>query len=306
MKRFFLALCVAAAAAACGETSPMSMAGTAPSAVVPPSAGMSGGKVRKSSETACLGTTYVGPIRLPISVHETTATLSWLGADDGVGYDASRGYGLEFERYDVTNVWLFAKRDVVTSPEVQEFLTTEGRYRVRVRGLFCDNQNGPWTEWVVFSTDDSETHQPPNPVVVIVPPVVPPVDPPVVISPPVGCLACPPPVVPPVVVPPVDPPSPPAPPVVCPNGDHNNDGHCDSGNPPTDSGNGNGNGGGNGGGNGNPPPGTGNGSDCSMHTSAKPVTPPGQGNGGGNGNGNPPDADHNNDGHNDCGVGNQH
>ena len=41
----------------------------------------------------------------------------------------------------------------------------------------------------------------------------------------------------PVVVPPVI-----EPPVVCENGDHNNDGHCDSGNPPENPGNGNGGG----------------------------------------------------------------
>jgi hypothetical protein len=103
------------------------------------------------STRECSGTASVGPIRIPISVHDTTATVSWLGSDDAV-----RGYELEFQRSDPSNGWIFAKHDAVVRPEATEFLETDGTYRVHVRGLFCNGGNGPWTDWVEFSTDSTE------------------------------------------------------------------------------------------------------------------------------------------------------
>lgn len=151
---------------------------------------LGGGKFSTLNSDPCGDVTYVGPIRLPISVHGTTVYLSWLGADG-----ATRGYELEFERYDVTNVWMFAMHDVVTSPEVKEFLHTEGTYRVRVRGLFCNDQVGGWTDWQVFSTDDTEDHT------VVPPPVFCP-------SSVNGCYP------------------PPPPPPMCAENEHMVDGHC--------------------------------------------------------------------------------
>jgi hypothetical protein len=40
---------------------------------------------------------------------------------------------------------LFAFGHVVTAPYASEALPTEGRYRVRVRGLGCGDAVGPWT-----------------------------------------------------------------------------------------------------------------------------------------------------------------
>ncbi len=231
MKRTWLALLAATIlTVGCGGNPT-----TAPTAVTVPGSvnaqAQGGDYARFGTLSECSTTTYVGPIRLPISVHGTTAQLSWLGSDDAI-----RGYELAFERYDVTNVWVFAMRDVVTKPEAKEFLSTEGTYRVRVRGLFCNDGIGGWTDWVVFSTDD---HNTPAPVVVI-----PPIDPP-------------PPVDPPIVVPPiVTPPPPPPPPVVCQPNEHLVDGQCVHNGDGDGNGNGqgddNGNGGGNGNGNGPP------------------------------------------------------
>jgi hypothetical protein len=106
----------------------------------------------------CSGTTFVGPIRLPISVHGTTITMSWLGSDDAV-----RGYELEFQRSDASNGFIFAMHDTVVKPEATEFLKTGGTYRVHVRGLFCNNGIGPWTDWVVFSTDSEDQDTPASP-----------------------------------------------------------------------------------------------------------------------------------------------
>lgn len=263
----FALLCAALSMTACGSESPL-----APSSV--PNGGNThdSGLVNASvaprlslrdAEVCDGGVTYVGPIRQPISVHGTTVILSWLGSDC-----ASRGYELEFERYTVANVWAFALRDIVTSPEAKEHLGTESTYRVRVRGLFTNDQVGGFTDWVVFSTDDSEDHTPSLPVIVIPPP------------PPGGggdhgghC-----------------------------EGDHNNDGHndCgDNGNPPDNPGPPENPGGGNDNGNGNDNPGP-------------PIDPPGNPGGGGppvcvltptaHGDHPAPGGDHNDDGHNDCGV----
>jgi len=240
----------------CGESQSI----TSPSGVTPShgSGTLSAQSVEASSSprfstlTECSTITYVGPIRLPISVHGTTAFLSWLGSDDAI-----RGYYVEFERYDVTNVWVPAMHDTVVKPEAKEFLRTEGTYRVRVRGLFCNDGVGPFTDWVVFSTDDTEDHS---------------VTPPVIIPPP----------------PPGDHGG------HC-DGDHNDDGHNDCGD------------------NGNPPDNPGGGND----NPGPPNDPPGGGNPGGggpppcillptgHGDHPAPGGDHNDDGHNDCGVGNQ-
>jgi hypothetical protein len=75
---------------------------------------MAGGRF---SLRECSGTTFVGPIRLPISVHGTTITMSWLGSDDAV-----RGYELEFQRSDASNGFIFAMHDTVVKPEATEFL----------------------------------------------------------------------------------------------------------------------------------------------------------------------------------------
>jgi hypothetical protein len=135
-----------------------------PSAVAVPTAPVGAGGKFSTQAVSC-DTTYVGPIRLPISVHGTTVQLSWLGADNDV-----RGYELEFQRYDVTNVWQFALHDVVTKPEAKEFLQSEGTYRVRVRGLFCGDSVGGFTDWVVFSTDD---HNTPSLPIITTPPICP-------------------------------------------------------------------------------------------------------------------------------------
>jgi hypothetical protein len=88
-------------------------------------------------------------------VHGTTITMSWLGSDD-----AARGYELEFQRSDASNGWIFAMHDTVVKPEATEFLKTGGTYRVHVRGLFCNDGIGPWTDWVVFSTDSEDQDTP--------------------------------------------------------------------------------------------------------------------------------------------------
>ena len=139
-------------AAGCGD-SPSSMTGPTAQGIsgVPSSTisdPMAGGRF---SLRECSGTTFVGPIRLPISVRGTTIDMSWLGSDD-----AARGYELEFERSDASNGWMFAMHDTVAKPEAKEFLKTGGTYRVHVRGLFCNGGIGPWTDWVVFSTDSED------------------------------------------------------------------------------------------------------------------------------------------------------
>ena len=109
----------------------------------------------------------------------------------------------------------------VTNSVKQSFLKvhmSDSTYIVYVKTQNDCGGFGPEGEGVVFSIDGPDAP-------VIVPPVI--------------------------IIPPVDPP----PPVVCENGDHNNDGHCDSGdngNPPENPGDGNGGGNGNGGGGGNP------------------------------------------------------
>ncbi len=218
MKRYSLVIALAVMVTACGSSNPLGT--TAPSAVTSPAS--AGGSGRLSSQSVALeDVTYVGPIRLPISVHGTTVQLSWLGNDN-----ATRGYELEFQRYDVTNVWVPDLHDVVTKPEAKEFLTSEGTYRVRVRGLF-DVFEGGYTDYVVFSTDDHNTPAPPPP-----PPVV-------IIPPPVECvLDC----------------APPPPPVVCQPNEHLVDGQCVHNGDGDGNGNGQGDDHGNGGGNDNPGP----------------------------------------------------
>ena len=146
-------------AAGCGD-SPSSMTGPTaegisgvPSATV--SAPTAGGRL---SLRECSGTTFVGPIRLPISVRGTTIDMSWVGSDDAV-----RGYELEFQRSDASNGWVFAMHDTVVKPEAKEFLKTGGTYRVQVRGLFCNGGIGPWTDLVVFSTDPEDQDTSPAP-----------------------------------------------------------------------------------------------------------------------------------------------
>lgn len=255
MKRhsIWVLLVVAALTTACGD-SPVN---TAPSTVQAPATvnavndGGAAAKFSTRNSDPCGDVTYVGPVRQPISVHGTTAFITWLGNDG-----ATRGYELQFERYDVSNVWMFAMRDVVTAPEAKEHFRTEGTYRVRVRGLFCNGQEGPFTDWVVFSTESTENHDAP---VVVIPPPPPGDD--------------------------IPPPPPPPPPTDDGNNGHgNDDDHHDDSNP----------------GNGNPPidpPGQGGDNSCHLTTTAK----------GGHGNPPPPPSgDHNDDGHNDCGIGNQH
>jgi hypothetical protein len=152
-------------------------------------------------------------------VHGTTVNFSWLGNDY-----ATRGYEVQFEIYSASNQWLPALTRVVTSPEIEQFLRTEATYRVRVRGLFCGDAIGPFTDWVVFSTDDTEDHHTPPPA--IVPPPICPTS----IG---GCF-------------------PPPPPVVCEPNEHLVDGECVHNG--DGDGNGNGQGDDHGGGNDNPPP----------------------------------------------------
>lgn len=162
MKRTFLIVALAATlfTVACGSDNPLhSVSSPSPLATANDSGG--GGLVSAQSmklstldisTPSCIsGVTYVGPIRIPLSVHGTTVTLSWLGNDGAI-----RGYELEFQRLDVTNTWLPALHDVVTVPQAEEFLHSEGTYRVRVRGLFCADFAGGFTDWVVFSTDGSD------------------------------------------------------------------------------------------------------------------------------------------------------
>jgi hypothetical protein len=145
-------------AAGCGD-SPSSMTGpTAQGISGVPSSTISDSTGGRLSLRECSGTTFVGPIRLPISVHGTTITMSWLGSDDAV-----RGYELEFQRSDASNGFIFAMHDTVVKPEATEFLKTGGTYRVHVRGLFCNNGIGPWTDWVVFSTDSEDQDTPASP-----------------------------------------------------------------------------------------------------------------------------------------------
>src|SRR6185369_16836401 len=104
-------------AAGCGD-SPSSMTGpTAQGISGVPSSTISDSTGGRFSLRECSGTTFVGPIRLPISVHGTTITMSWLGSDD-----AARGYELEFQRSDASNGWIFAMHDTVVKPEATEFL----------------------------------------------------------------------------------------------------------------------------------------------------------------------------------------
>lgn len=211
-------------AVGCGANSPVQELSAPSSIAAPTPTPIAHFSARDFVALQCGDTTYVGPIRLPISVHGTTVYLSWLGNDN-----ATRGYELEFQRYDVSNTWLFAMHDVVTSPEAKEHLRTEGTYRVRVRGLFC-GADGPFTDWQVFSTDDTEDHS---------------ITPPPIIIPP-----------PPVIIPPCledcdnDPPPPPS----CQPNEHLVDGNCVHNGDGDGNGNGQGDDHGHGGGNNNPPP----------------------------------------------------
>lgn len=166
--RIALVVLIAGLSAACGGTENLNGPSTvqAPATVNANDGGAAaGGTFRPLAE--CSGVTYVGPIRQPISVQGTTVNISWLGSDD-----VTRGYRWETQRYDVTNVWVPAKTGTATAPEVEIFFRTEGTYRFRVRGLFCNDGTGSFTDWVVFSTGDTEDHS------VVTPPVVPPPPPP--------------------------------------------------------------------------------------------------------------------------------
>ena len=200
MKRFQLGLIVALtlAVAACGD-SPVAPSKTSTTI---PSLSSATGAGRFHMMEECSGTTYVGPVRLPISVHGNGFDLSWLGSDDAI-----RGYQLEFERYDVTNVWVYAFSDSVVSPEYSGYVRTHGTYRVRVRGLFCNDGTGPWTDWQIFSTDE-ETVNDLAPIVTLTPipnPLPGPAPTPTPTPDPTPSPG-------PLPAPPVDPPSPPGPP----------------------------------------------------------------------------------------------
>jgi hypothetical protein len=271
------------------------MSGTTPSAVIARDKDVGGHVITSATskpsyfrgDNSCPDGDVIGGLRSNV-LPGGSVLLTW--TEPGSIHE----FVVELDRYDVTNVFLPVPVSSVKGPLLKLHLESEGRYRFRVREQNDCGGLGPWSAYEFFSTEIND--QVYDPIVVTPPVVVPPV------------------IVPPVVVPPVV-----IPPVIdsCPNGDHNNDGHCDSGNPPENPGGGNGNDNGNGnppvdpgngGGSGNPNPSGGdNGNSCTIHTQGKPVTPPGQSDGGnGNGGGNaggPPDADHNDDGHNDCGVG---
>lgn len=142
---------------ACSNSNPLHSLSTAPS-LVDPQSPADVGKFKTRNSDPCGDVTYVGPIR-PISVHGSTANISWLGNDG-----ATRGYEVQFERLDVSNVWLFADSTVVNPPEIERHFRTEGTYRVRVRGLFCNDQVGGFTDWVVFSTDGEPDAPAPPPI----------------------------------------------------------------------------------------------------------------------------------------------
>jgi len=153
--RFMIPLAAAALlTAACGDspTAPSPTQQT-PNVSQPPL--ISAARLHTLNADPCGDPTYVGPIRLPISVHGTGFDLSWLGNDG-----ATRGYQLEVERYDVTNVWVFAFTDISLLPEYSGHVRTHGTYRVRVRGLFCNDQVGGFTDWQVFSTDGEPDNTP--------------------------------------------------------------------------------------------------------------------------------------------------
>lgn len=163
MRRSLVLIAFAAAmTTACGGSDPTA---TAPS-VLPQSLSSSGERLstRDFVQLQCGDVTYVGPIRLPISVHGTTVDLSWLGNDN-----ATRGYEVQFEILNATNQWLPALTRIVTSPEIDQFLSTEATYRVRVRGLFCGDAIGPFTDWQIFSTDGAGGDAP----IIVPPPICP-------------------------------------------------------------------------------------------------------------------------------------
>ncbi len=318
MKQVLVALALAVSVAACGDTNLLTGGGTAPSTFTAPTQANGAGRIQARSvdpNASCPDGHAPTGLAASSNRDAVVAYIQWnevLGVTD---------YSWEVERYLPTNVYQLVRSSSTELLNV-DVPTGQGHFRVHVRTRVCDSQFSPWSEWVRFTV--GEDSNAPDPIVIVVPPpmvevpvvAIPPVVTPPVVTPPVVIppviippVVVPPVVVPPVVVPPVvtPPEQTPVPPVVvpCPNGDHNNDGHCDSGNPPENPGGDNGNGnppnGGGGNGGGVPPGGSDNGSNCSIHTSGKPATPPGGGNGGGAGN--PPDADHNDDGHNDCGVG---
>jgi hypothetical protein len=230
MKRYLIVLGFALSLTACGSASPLGS--IAPSAVPgnPQAAATSSGK---------LGTSYVqGPNSCPDSDFPKVLK-ALVGSGQSVRLQWSdvgsiHVYLVESEYYPASNVYQL-ELSTATEDNFVKFLPTGGRHRFRVRTQNDCGALGPWSDYEYYSTDfDNDT-----------PPAIPP---PSIIIPPGET-------VPPVVDPP--PPVPPVPPVVCEFGDHNNDGHCDSGdngNPPDNPGNGgdNGNGGGNGGG--TPPP----------------------------------------------------
>jgi hypothetical protein len=215
-------LFAALVATGCGD-SPLRNA-TGPSLVTAPASVASVGTFSPRyvpGVNSCPDGELVRNIRVNVS-QGGTALIQW----DEVA--SIREYVVRIARYQTgaTEVTDSVKRAVV------QVKLSDSTYIVYVRTQNDCGGFGPEGEGVVFSIDG------PNVPVTVPVIIVPPIDPP----PPPPCLvACEPP--PP---PPVDPP------VVCENGDHNNDGHCDSGNPPD--GNGDGNGGGNGNGDNPPPP----------------------------------------------------
>jgi hypothetical protein len=161
MKRLMIPLLAAALlSAACGD-SPTAPSPTQGKPLIGEQPTVSAVRLHTLNADACGDPTYVGPIRLPISVHGTGFDLSWLGNDG-----ATRGYQLEIERYDVTNVWVFAFTDIAILPEYSGHVRTHGTYRVRVRGLFCNDQVGGFTDWVVFSTDGEPDNTPGPPPII--------------------------------------------------------------------------------------------------------------------------------------------
>lgn len=166
---------LAAFTAACGTASTATGLGSGPS---PLAAEPNTGVFRAYSvdpKASCPDGHYPEGFKVSLNA-DGGATFMWnevLGVTD---------YQIEAYHYGADNEFKLALSVSEDKLNRDYLFRTSGRYRARIRTRSCDTHYGPWSEWLVFSTDGHDDRGRIDPVVVPIPapqpPVVPPVDPP--------------------------------------------------------------------------------------------------------------------------------
>ena len=153
MKHYALSLALVGCAlmtAACSGTG-LNPAGIGPSSTVrPPTVSLAVGDTAVSTLAEGVNSCPDGsaPGHFVVSLNKDNgADFSW---DGTVNVDH---YSVTMEREDATNTFVLAGAFVEATTHHALLLDSEGRYRARIRTRSCRTHNGPWSEWLAFSTE---------------------------------------------------------------------------------------------------------------------------------------------------------